>query len=255
MKLALAFVAAAWAQENVDQCSTEAADDTWVSNCKEASDSPAPRSFSGSDEDRGEIRRYADLKKMAIKLWAKNGLKGKKNGFDEKDYWAYGCHCMLLGDRPMSQMGKGSPVDALDNRCKAYKDCQKCVREKHGDDCIGEFITYTWRWNSRLGQLQSKDAEGSCARELMECDKKFVEDTFQTKDVFSKQYHAFYAVQEGFPAWEGPDDDDNCPTGGSGPVDHECCGGGKTYYTWMNKNTQECCAKDGKDQAVNIGQC
>jgi len=253
MKLQLALVAAVWAQENVDECSTEAADDTWVSQCKAVSENAAPRSFSGSDEDR-EIRRYADLKKMAIKLWAKNGLKGKKNGFDERDYWAYGCHCFLLGDRPMSAMGKGSPVDALDNRCKAYKDCQKCVREKHGDDCIGEMVSYQWRWSSKLGELQGRDASGSCPRELMECDKKFVYDTFQNKDVFSYEFHAFYAEQEGFPAWDN-EDDASCPTGGNAPVDHECCGGGQTFYTWMNTNTQECCSKDGQKQAVNVGTC
>ena len=34
-------------------------------------------------------------------------------------------------DRPMTKMGKDSPTDALDNGFKAYKDCQKCLREKH----------------------------------------------------------------------------------------------------------------------------
>jgi hypothetical protein len=60
--------------------------------------------------------------------------------FDEKYYWGYGCHCLFLGDRPMTEMGKGKPVDALDRVCRTYKDCQKCVREKHGDDCIGTYI-------------------------------------------------------------------------------------------------------------------
>ena len=63
-------------------------------------------------------RRYVDLKMMAEKFWSKNG----GGAFDERKYWAYGCHCYLLGDRPMSEMGIGSPVDALDNRCKAYKE-------------------------------------------------------------------------------------------------------------------------------------
>merc|ERR1711892_1365945 len=44
-------------------------------------------------------RRYDDLESIANK------------------YWTYGCHCFLLGDRPMSEMGKGRPVDALDNKC------------------------------------------------------------------------------------------------------------------------------------------
>ena len=68
--------------------------------------------------------RYDDLKEIAKKVWTKNGLTGK-NRFDEKKYWVYGWHCLILGDRPMTKMGKDSPTDALDNGFKAYKDCQK----------------------------------------------------------------------------------------------------------------------------------
>ena len=53
-------------------------------------------------------RRYADLKAIHSKMWSKNGLKGKDK-FDERQLWAYGCHCHLLGDRPLSEMGRGAP--------------------------------------------------------------------------------------------------------------------------------------------------
>ena len=53
-------------------------------------------------------RRYADLKAITAKLWKLNGFVGK-NKFDERKYWAYGCHCYLLGDRPLSEMGSGTP--------------------------------------------------------------------------------------------------------------------------------------------------
>ena len=46
------------------------------------------------------------------------------------------------GDRPMSDPGHGPPVDALDSVCKAYKDCVKCAKMTHGDECIGEFVEY-----------------------------------------------------------------------------------------------------------------
>lgn len=49
--------------------------------------------------------------------------------FDERKYWAYGCNCLILGDRPMSDPGHGLPVDALDSVCKAYKDCVKCAKD------------------------------------------------------------------------------------------------------------------------------
>ena len=33
--------------------------------------------------------------------------------FDERKYWTYGCNCLMLGDRPMSDPGLGPPVDAV----------------------------------------------------------------------------------------------------------------------------------------------
>jgi len=65
-------------------------------------------------------RRYNDLEDMATKYFKKNGSEK----FDERKYLAYGCHCFILGDRAMSEMGQGTPKDALDVKCKAYKDCQ-----------------------------------------------------------------------------------------------------------------------------------
>ena len=49
----------------------------------------------------------------------------------------------------MTEMGMGRPKDALDSKCKAYKECQRCVRKNHGDECIGEFVAYMWKWAGR----------------------------------------------------------------------------------------------------------
>ena len=68
--------------------------------------------------------------------------------FDERKYWAYGCNCLILGDRPMSDPGHGPPVDALDTVCKAYKDCVKCARMEYGDMCIGEFVKYKYGYKN-----------------------------------------------------------------------------------------------------------
>merc|ERR1712106_517001 len=112
------------------------------------------------------------------------------------------------------------PRWALENKCKAYKDCQKCVREKHGDTCIGEFVRYTWRYATKRNAFESKDAPGSCQRELFECDLQFVEDTYTTKDVWTEDYHLFWSKT----GWDN-EDANNCPSGGNGPVEHQCCGG------------------------------
>jgi len=45
--------------------------------------------------------------------------------FDARRFWAYGCNCLILGDRPMSDAGLGPPVDAIDGTCKKYKECLK----------------------------------------------------------------------------------------------------------------------------------
>lgn len=141
---------------------------------------------------------------------------------------------------PMSEMGRGTPKDALDNKCKAFKDCHKCVREKHGDACIGEFVKYTWKWSKKVGGLVGQDNAGTCERELFECDLGLVEDTFQVKDVFDTQYHAFWSAAPGQPGFDNRDPA-NCPSGGNGPVDHECCGGHDRKYFWINTNRQQCC--------------
>ena len=95
------------------------------------------------------------------------------NDFDERKYWTYGCQCLILGDRPMSDPGHGPPVDELDTVCKQYKDCQKCARMTHGEMCIGEFV----RYNLRIGQNGPvcRNEAGSCERALCECDKQFAQ--------------------------------------------------------------------------------
>ena len=64
--------------------------------------------------------------------------------FDQRQFWTYGCNCFPLGDRGMSDPGLGKPVDNLDRTCKQYKDCLRCARQRHGDECIGEFVEYNY---------------------------------------------------------------------------------------------------------------
>ena len=34
--------------------------------------------------------------------------------WDEKTLWGYACHCLFTGDRPLSEMGYGKPLDQID---------------------------------------------------------------------------------------------------------------------------------------------
>ena len=54
---------------------------------------------------RATGRRYSQLTKM---------MRFYNDDFDERKYWTYGCNCLMLGDRPLSQPGIGPPVDELD---------------------------------------------------------------------------------------------------------------------------------------------
>ena len=90
MKIAFALAAFVAAQDDV------VPDDVWQGEGAENQRGLNPRGLGGDDD-----RRYDDLKNMARKLWAKNGYTGR-NKFDERKYWAYGCHCFALDDRPMS---------------------------------------------------------------------------------------------------------------------------------------------------------
>ena len=239
MKFNLALIALVHAGDDTRD------DDQWYGP---AANGTLARSGGRNLSDSGE-RRYDDLEAIANKYWRKQGLTGKDK-FDERKYWAYGCHCFILGDRPMTKMGKGSPVDALDNKCKAYKDCQKCVRGgsdikggNKGETCIGEGVRYTWKYSTKLNQFISRDAVGSCERELFECDLQFVKDIYEVKDVFDNDFHAFWS-ETGFDHQL----ESSCPTGGSAPVSHECCGGQDKPFYWINLNNQVCDA--GSPKAV-----
>jgi len=219
-----------------------------------------PNSRTGSriapeDENSAE-RRYSDLKGMAVKLWEKRGFTGSEK-FDERKYWAYGCHCFMLGDRPMTDdrpMPFGMPKDVLDAQCRVYKHCQRCVRQNRGDSCIGEFTKYTWRWNNNRDTLVSPNAENSCERDLFECDKQFVYNMFENKDVFDITYHAFWGVgvdgSEGFVPT--PETCPNAP--GTGVPDYQCCGGGSNPFLLYNANQKKCCS-DGKSVVRNNESC
>merc|ERR1712210_274631 len=174
------------------------------------------------------------------------GLKGQDR-FDERKYWAYGCHCYLLGDRPLTEMGTGAPKDGLDNNCKAFKDCQKCVRDKHGEQCIGEFIQYTWKFSGKNQDFSSANDAGSCEQELFQCDLKFAQDTFNSREIFNEDYHAFWSTR---PNGFDNRDTDNCPSTGVFPVEHMCCGGYDRPYHWIGLNKNQCCAEGESGRVV-----
>lgn len=193
-------------------------------------------------DDREGVRRYGDLAEMSLKHWKKQG-NGRE--WDERKYWGYGCHCFMLGDRPMTEMGHGTPVDGLDSACHKWKLCQRCAREKHGDTCIGEFVKYTWKFSGQLQTFVMLNEAGTCERELGECDMKFVIDTHANKDFYEEENNVFYGNFD-------KSDQNSCPRSSNTPVDHECCGGHSSAWIWMATNRQQCCKNPANNQIQHV---
>lgn len=182
----------------------------------------------------GQEKRYSQLIGM---------MEYNNANFDDRQYWTYGCNCLMLGDRPMSEPGKGQPVDALDTVCKRYKDCLKCASMTHGDQCLGEIVRY--RVNMNAAPV-CKDDVGTCGRDLCECDKLFAEEHVGAIGSYSDDYHRFYTTT-------GFDANTDCVKGSGGTVIPECCGvdGGPKYI--FNAHTKVCCA-DGTIK-TDVTQC
>lgn len=177
-------------------------------------------------------RRYNQLVDM---------MEHYNSEFDERKYWTYGCQCLILGDRPMSDPGHGHPVDALDYTCKQYKDCQRCARERFGDDCIGEFKRY--RYGEKNGDKFCKDTPDTCKRALCECDLQFAKEHVRTKDVFDDKYHMFWSVS----GWEPKE---QCFPQGTPPYIPKCCGVPGNPFVLYNAANKYCCNGE-----VQRGQC
>jgi len=192
----------------------------------------------------GDEKRYSQLVDM---------MGHYNSEFDERKYWAYGCNCLILGDRPMSDPGHGPPVDALDTVCKAYKDCLKCARMEHGDTCIGEFVKY--RYGYKNGDAVCKNNLGSCERDLCECDAMFAKAHVAKKDVFDVKYHMFWSTTNNYPMWDPANDASLCPSGGGGVFEPQCCQADdkSTPFIWFNAASKTCCS-DGRVVA-SANQC
>lgn len=180
------------------------------------------------NDDR--IRRYWQLKEM---------MNYFNPTFDQRKYWTYGCNCLMLGDRPMSDPGHGPPVDPLDHVCKQYKDCLKCAMEQHGDTCIGEFTRYKFSTNRfSNGRNMCNDSPTSCPRALCECDAMFAAAHNGVKQHYDQDYHMFYSR---FPqGWDPEGNSDQCVSGGAGAAEPACCAAPGVPGVIMNALTHTC---------------
>lgn len=184
-----------------------------------------------------DTKRYNQLIKM---------MENYNPNFDDKKYWTYGCNCLMLGDRPMSDPGKGKAVDELDATCKRYKDCLKCARMNHGETCLGEFHQYGMRI-TKNGEALCRNDEGSCERALCECDAMFAREHVAASAVYTDDNHMFYSKT-------GWNPEEECIAGG-GSTDPKCCGTPAGPYFLFNGNNpnKKCCADGTVKADCNAG--
>lgn len=167
--------------------------------------------------------------------------------FDARRFWAYGCNCLILGDRPMSEAGLGPPVDDLDASCKKYKECLKCAKMEFGDQCISEFVKYKFLVKGE--GVQCRNRYDTCERSLCECDKLLAKSHSRTAEVWDEKYHLFSRN------WSP---EESCPQTRSAKIlpvqNHECCNGPRNGQAFglYNINNQECC---NNGEIANIGEC
>lgn len=154
--------------------------------------------------------------------------------FDKRVITKYGCNCPHIGDRPLSDPGKGTPVDELDRVCLTFKQCTKCAKQRFGEDCISEFKRYVYAEdrNGFSRQATCLDEVGSCNRALCECDKMFAEmlSMVDKKSVNTAKYgfeSEFVANEEC--KWDG----------NSAPL--QCCWNGQSPYRLYNPDYRQCC--------------
>jgi len=105
-------------------------------------------------------RRYDQFESMASAFDRK---------FDKRVITKYGCNCPHLGDRPLSDPGKGAPVDELDRVCLTFKQCTKCAKQQFGEDCISEFNRYAFSETVKKNKVTvtCEDRKGSCNRGML----------------------------------------------------------------------------------------
>jgi len=182
----------------------------------------------GKWDQKENFDRYNAIIKM---------MKHYTPGFDELKYFQYGCHCIIRADQ-LNLHGIGKPVDALDNACRKFKNCLKCVKRENGKECTDQNTVYSYRLRKKGNNFVSSNKKGTCERDTFNCDHQFAQDLSRTVGNYTEKFHQFL----------GPFDNtdyNNCVSAGAADHDPGCCGGRNRAWTLYNKlGTSQCC-KDG----------
>jgi hypothetical protein len=206
------------------------------------------------------------------------------------NYCYYGCHCLPEGSHELGKKTFGKTVDRIDGACKAFNQCYQCLKLESGknaednqglerfgknsetdfDDEVCEGARTAYRFSLRLDVDTGKkdvvclNAEGTCQRNVCECDKKLAFSLSRLENTWNKKYHS----QRN---WKGDWVYSNeCVRGGGGnnytPAE-QCCGdsfpnkipqqGGKQCcgYRPFDLDKKHCCDAEKSKVRATEDEC
>jgi len=176
-------------------------------------------------------RKFKQLKMLV--LWLQESQEFGR-------YCYYGCHCMPEGSHNLLGNGYGVPVDSIDRSCKNFFQCYECAKMEDST-CQGDKVKYKYRLvqDQTTGEkkVECVNKEGSCQRNICECDKRWSEKLAQIEGDFDPRYHKNRGVGIE-PAWKY---NNECKKSkGIFGKPEECCGASFPDKMPLQKGKQ-CC--------------
>lgn len=201
-----------------------------------------------SGSSQKNVRRLKQLKTMIISAMSPDLKDPNKNpylnggkGFGR--YCFYGCHC--LPDAEHLQTGPkpgGKPVDEIDETCRQFGTCYKCLKNKHNAECKPEETHYRFKIvkDEKTGDVKDiicLDKKDRCKQDVCQCDRKFALDVRKVESVWEPSNHM---VKGNF------NREKQCPKSPSkGKTPDGCCG--KIPNVSIRRQDEKCCGSKSYD--------
>lgn len=114
-------------------------------------------------------------------------------------YCYYGCYCLPEGAHYLGADSFGKVVDPIDRSCKVFNQCYECLKlgnfnvQGTSATCDGNVTKYRFQLiqNKETGtkSIKCMNPEGTCERNVCECDKKLAENLSKWEDDWNSKYH------------------------------------------------------------------
>lgn len=156
----------------------------------------------------------------------------------------YGCHCFPGTRKRRSVGGKGPAMDEIDSVCKQQYHCHKCIKLVHqcDPDRTGYRVKFIGKRRSLVRDISCKGEEGTCSRDLCECDKEMA---YSLSDLWDDSLHSTYywGDKKNINRNEYFDYEGTCKATGNGGGSDACCGNFPNIIPY-NSMDRTCCATD-----------